>query len=87
MPANARLIAVEMNENSHCLENFVHPERAIYLLGAEDHGLSEEMMRGCQIVQLPGERSMNVSVAGSIVLYDRVVKENLRKMQFSGVKA
>jgi len=27
-----------------------------------------------QVVRLPGERSLNVAVAGSIVIYDRITK-------------
>lgn len=74
MPANARLVAVEMSDEATPLAEYKHPERAIYLLGAEDHGLRADMMQGCEIVQLPGERSVNVAVAGSIVLYDRWTK-------------
>ena len=33
-PYDAQLICIELAENSHSLVNFVHPERAIYLLGA-----------------------------------------------------
>ena len=45
------------------------------LLGAEDHGLSKAALARCQhLVQLPGRASLNVAVAGSIVLYDRHAK-------------
>ena len=74
MPANARLVAIEMADGASNLVDFKHPQRAIYLLGAEDHGLSAEMMRGCQVVQMDGAYSLNVAVAGSIVLYDRAAK-------------
>lgn len=84
MPPNARLVAVEMHKRAHRIETFIHPEQAIYLLGAEDHGLSEHMMQGCQIVQIPGERSLNVAVAGSIVLYDRLVKTSQKAQVFGG---
>lgn len=49
--------------------------QACYLLGAEDNGLTKEAISKCQeLVYLPGERSLNVAVAGSIVLYDRISK-------------
>ena len=52
-----------------------HPERAVYLLGSETDGLSPEALEHCaDVVQIPGEFSLNVSVAGSIVLYDRLLK-------------
>jgi tRNA G18 (ribose-2'-O)-methylase SpoU len=75
MPYNCQLIGIELDARSKPLKTFVHPERAIYLLGAEDNGLTKEAIDKCQyIVQLPGEFSMNVAVAGSIVMYDRIAK-------------
>ena len=54
------------------LGGFSHPKRAVYLLGSEDNGLTRKAMDKCHaLVRLPGERSMNVAVAGSIVMYDR----------------
>lgn len=74
-PHDCVLVGIEMTEDAIPLKGFQHPERALYLLGAEDHGLSNEAIKACQhIVRLPGERSLNVSVAGSIVLYDRISK-------------
>ena len=76
-PYNCPLIGIEMDERSKSLHEFRHPKNAIYLLGAEDHGLSPDQMNNCQdLVCLPGEQSMNVSVAGSIVLHDRWVQFN-----------
>lgn len=74
-PYECRLIGIEMVEEARKLSDFIHPKQACYLLGAEDDGLTDEAIGGCQeIIYLPGPRSMNVSVAGSIVLYDRFVK-------------
>ena len=59
------------------LDEFEHPERAIYLLGAEDAGLPASVVRACHCcVSLDAVRACgyNVSVAGSIVLYDRLRK-------------
>jgi tRNA G18 (ribose-2'-O)-methylase SpoU len=70
------LIGIEMTDNAYPLSEFIHPNRACYLLGAEDNGLTTEAISACQeIIYLPGERSMNVAVAGSIVLYDRITKK------------
>ena len=75
LPSGGTLIGVELDERAVELERLSHPERAVYLLGAEDHGLSDEAMGYChQLVRLPGERSLNVATAGSIVLYDRHVR-------------
>ena len=71
-PHDSFLIGVELIETAIMRPRFSHPERAIYLLGAEDHGLPPEVVAQCnRIIKLPGEYSMNVAVAGSIVLYDR----------------
>jgi len=74
-PYGCELIGVELNEKAHLIYNFVHPKQACYLLGAEDWGIPNDVLKKCQhIIQLPGEKSLNVSVAGSIVLYDRILK-------------
>lgn len=74
-PYDVQLVAVEISDRSVSLSSFSHPERCIYLLGAEDSGIPKLILDNCQhIVQLPGDFSMNVSVAGSIVMYDRLVK-------------
>jgi tRNA G18 (ribose-2'-O)-methylase SpoU len=57
------------------IADFKHPERCIYLLGAEDSGLTKEAINKChEIIILPGTFCLNVSVAGSIVLFDRIQK-------------
>lgn len=75
LPYDCRLIGIELDENSTPISGFNHPERCVYLLGAEDTGLSNEALGKChETVVLPGEVSLNVAVAGSIVLFDRLVK-------------
>ena len=75
LPHDCMLIGVEMMPEASYLERFSHPERACYLLGAEDHGLTKQAISKChKFVRLQGEHSLNVSVAGSIVLYDRLSK-------------
>mgnify|MGYP000698779818 CR=1 FL=1 len=75
LPYGCQLVGIEMTDDAVALKDFRHPERAVYLLGAEDHGLSGEAIAAChKIVKLPGKDSLNVSTAGSIVLYDRTVQ-------------
>jgi tRNA G18 (ribose-2'-O)-methylase SpoU len=74
LPNSAPLVGVELDERAVSLPDFTHPERAVYLLGAEDHGLPPQVMDACHyLVTIPTllPYSMNVAVAGSIVLYDR----------------
>jgi len=73
MPVDCQLVGVELDQRAKELRNFVHPERAVYLMGAEDYGLPQDIMEKCDIiVRLYGKYPMNVSCAGSIVLYHRV---------------
>ena len=75
MPTDCILVGVELDEKSIASNEFQHPKRCIYLLGAEDHGLSAEAILKChKLVQLPGDKCLNVSVAGSLIMYDRVIK-------------
>lgn len=73
MPIESTLVAVELADESIPLTRFEHPERAIYLLGAEDYGLPLNVLDNCPLaVNVPGAaRCLNVATAGSIVLYDR----------------
>ncbi|MDD5358254.1 MAG: RNA methyltransferase [Candidatus Nanoarchaeia archaeon] len=75
-PVDAILIGIEMDGLP--LSTFCHPHNAIYLLGAEDHGLPSEISAYCSmIVSLESIRTLsyNVAVAGSIVMYDRMSKK------------
>lgn len=76
LPAASSLVCIEMIEGAKTLKEMSHPERAVYLLGAEDYGIPEELTKGYQTVYIPTERpfSMNVAVCGSLVLYDRSIK-------------
>lgn len=75
----ATLVGVELDPGSVPLAGFRHPERAVYLLGAEDHGLPRAVREQCGcLVQLPGAYCLNVAVAGSIALYDRTAKAAAR---------
>lgn len=73
MPYDCVLTGIEMGGQT--LESYTHPERCIYLLGAEDIGLPSEILDRCHyVVELSYVRlaSFNVAVAGSIVMYHRL---------------
>lgn len=75
LPYSCQLIGIELDERAIPIKQFDHPGRAIYLLGAEDHGLKKDTLARCHtIIQLPGRQSMNVAAAGTIVMYDRWTK-------------
>lgn len=76
LPYSTRIVAIEMDTQAKALETYTHPCRAAYVLGNERNGLPEPILNACHdIVQLPGAFSLNVSVAGSLVLYDIIAKE------------
>ena len=45
LPYSAQLVAVEMGGEP--LAEFEHPKRAVYLLGSEDNGIPEYVLRMC----------------------------------------
>lgn len=74
-PHDAPLVGVELDARACPIGQYRHPERAVYMLGAEDYGLPKAALEAAdQLVQLPGRFCLNVSVAGSIVMYDRITK-------------
>jgi tRNA G18 (ribose-2'-O)-methylase SpoU len=75
-PYGCPLIAIEQSKNSISIKGFVHPERAIYLLGAEDHGIPPAILKKMQqTVHIDTPMCLNVAVAGSIVMFDRQNKD------------
>ncbi len=75
VPFGCQITAVELNDDAKILKNYIHPEQCIYLLGAEDHGIPESVLAKCRdIVYIDSNLCMNVSIAGGIVLYDRMNK-------------
>lgn len=82
LPWSCPLVGVEMDERSRPLTS--HPnswERCAYLLGAEDYGLPQAVLDRCHhllSIETAMPQSLNVAVAGSIVLHDRHVKRLAR---------
>jgi tRNA G18 (ribose-2'-O)-methylase SpoU len=75
LPKNCQIVCVELDEKAKDLKDFIHPERCVYVLGSEDNGIPQEYLKTNQIIQINGGKyCLNVAVAGSIILYDRVVK-------------
>lgn len=75
LPFGTPLVVIEMGGRP--LPGFVHPERAVYLLGAEDHGVPAELLaRAHHVISIPAVRteSYNVAMAGTVVMYDRMLK-------------
>ncbi len=79
LPRGTMLIAVEQTEGAVDLAAFEHPPRAVYLFGAEDIGLPPDIIKRChRVLSLQGDRSLNLAVAGSIVIYHRQALQTRR---------
>ncbi|MDD5110713.1 MAG: RNA methyltransferase [Patescibacteria group bacterium] len=74
IPSGCQVVCIEQTDGAKDIKNSCHPERAIYVLGAEDYGIPDELMRGYQKVFINTPMCLNVAVAGSIVMYDRSIK-------------
>lgn len=78
IPHNCPVCAVELDGRAESLVEYEHPKSCIYLLGAEDHGIPQDVLIRCRdVVQIPGKYCYNVAVAGSIVMYDRMQKQQM----------
>jgi tRNA G18 (ribose-2'-O)-methylase SpoU len=74
IPVNARLVCVELAPGALDIRTYQHPVRAVYLLGPEDGTLPDSILRAHDTVILPGAYPLNVAMAATVVLYDRVAK-------------
>lgn len=80
LPYNCRIVGIEMDDRAKELKGYIHPERACYLLGAEDTGLPDSIINKCHdLIKLDGKYSMNVAVTGSVVIYHRVGLKNIEE--------
>ncbi len=74
LPKGCRLVAVELHDQAVELPSFRHPLKAAYILGPEQGGLSPAVMdRADFVVRIPTRFSINLSLAGALVLYDRMI--------------
>ena len=76
LPLGCRLVGVEITDDAVELPRFRHPSRAAYVFGAERFSLSPRVLKACDfVVRIPTRFSINVGMAGAIVLYDRMVSQ------------
>ncbi|HTQ12510.1 MAG TPA: RNA methyltransferase [Rhizomicrobium sp.] len=74
LPQGCRLVGVEITDDAAELPRFKHPVQAAYVFGAERMSLSPEMLARCEfVVRIPTRFSINVGMAGAIVMYDRLI--------------
>ena len=73
-PKDCSIICIEQSDKSRDIKNFIHPESCIYLLGAEDTGIPNDILKGKQVVHISTPMCLNVAVAGSIIMFDKFNK-------------
>lgn len=79
LPYDCVPVAVDIIEGAQPLHEYVHPERAYYIFGAEDATLGARVTSWCRdVVYIPTAHCMNLAATVNVVLYDRLAKE-LRK--------
>lgn len=86
LPYGCPLVGIELDPRARVLGDYAHPERAAYLLGAEDHGLPPVVTDRCHSllrIPTPGRESMNVAVAGTLVMHDRYMTREHGRIEVS----
>lgn len=73
-PEGCKIVCVEIAEHARELENFIHPERAVYIVGNENYGIHEKYLKDNLVVKIKSKICLNVSCAASIVLSHRVMQ-------------
>jgi tRNA G18 (ribose-2'-O)-methylase SpoU len=74
LPQDCRLVGIELTPDAVELPRFRHPRAAAYVLGPEKGDLSAEMLARCEhVVKIPTRFCINVSLAGALVMYDRMI--------------
>ncbi|HUT49583.1 MAG TPA: RNA methyltransferase [Alphaproteobacteria bacterium] len=77
LPRDCSLVAVEITEDAAELPSFRHPRCAAYVFGAERGGLTPEFLElADHVVKIPTRFSVNLAVAGAIIMYDRLLSSN-----------
>jgi tRNA G18 (ribose-2'-O)-methylase SpoU len=74
LPRDCVLVGVELMAGAIELPSFRHPHAAAYVMGPERGALSPALLARCaHVVRIPTRFSINLSLAGALVMYDRMV--------------
>lgn len=74
LPRGCSLVGIEITDDAIELPSFHHPRCAAYVLGPERGSLSEAMVARCDyVVKIPTKFSLNLGLAGALVMYDRML--------------
>lgn len=74
LPQGCSLVGVEITDDAIELPSFHHPKNAAYIMGPERGSLDPDLVARCDhVVKIPTRFSVNVSLAGGLVMYDRML--------------
>lgn len=74
LPRGCQLVGIELLDDAVDLPSFRHPIRAAYVLGPERGWLPPALVERCaHVIKIPTRFSLNVGLAGALVMYDRLV--------------
>lgn len=66
IPFGCEIVGIEIDGRN--IKGYIHPERAVYILGGEDRMLPSEIK---QRIKIDTQHCLNMSVAASIILFHR----------------
>ena len=74
VPEGKTIVAIETADNATCIYDTQLPEDVAFIVGSESQGLSDELLKQCDLVvfiPVPGPtRSLNVSHAAAVALFE-----------------
>ena len=83
VPTGKAIVAIETADNATCIYDTQLPENAAFIVGSESRGLSEDLLKQCDMVvyiPVPGPtRSLNVSHAAAVALFEWQRQMSLKK--------
>lgn len=75
--SNAVPVAVEIKENSEMLQDFIHPDNALYVFGPEDGSLNRSHLTCChRFVTIPTRHCLNLAAAINVMLFHRLLQRH-----------
>lgn len=72
-------VAIEVRDNSERLQDFEHPEDAVYVFGPEDGSIPPPILNRCHrfvVIPTRNQQCLNLQTAVATVLWDRALKRN-----------
>lgn len=75
VPHDCVPVAIDLLDGARRLPDYIHPERAFYVLGPEDGTLGRRIVDRCRDkVMVPTNGCMNLAATVNVILYDRLSK-------------